>query len=189
MSRRIDFLKEKLQKYQEELEKIAEEEKIMTEIMEVRRKIVEAKIKQKAARKTYSDLKKEEVTKELEKCDYREIISENGRPYYVTSDGEFFSETKRLKKGNTTGYEYVSIDGKLKLAHRLVWEAFNGVIPEGMEIDHINTDRLDNRLENLRLVTPSENKRNPLTIERYRQSNKNKGIIRKRNEKKLLENL
>ena len=43
-----------------------------------------------------------------------------------------------------------------------------------MEIDHINTIRDDNRLENLRLVSSSENKRNPITIERYKKSNKNK---------------
>ena len=41
--------------------------------------------------------------------------------------------------------------------HRLVWEAFNGPIPEGMQINHLNEDITDNRLENLSLVTPSEN--------------------------------
>lgn len=61
------------------------------------------------------------------------------------------------------------------MEHRFIWEAFNGEIPEGMEIDHINTNRSDNRLENLRLVSSSENKRNPTTLERYKQSNKGKG--------------
>lgn len=41
--------------------------------------------------------------------------------------------------------------------HRFVWETNHGVIPIGMEIDHINGDRQDNRIENLRLVTRQQN--------------------------------
>lgn len=41
--------------------------------------------------------------------------------------------------------------------HRLVWETFNGSIPEGMQVNHINEDKTDNRLENLNLMTPKEN--------------------------------
>lgn len=44
--------------------------------------------------------------------------------------------------------------------HRFVWEIWNGRIPDGMIIDHINGDRLDNRLCNLRLVTIAESNRN-----------------------------
>ena len=44
--------------------------------------------------------------------------------------------------------------------HRVLWVTFNGPIPEGMDIDHINGDRLDNRPENLRIVTRKENMRN-----------------------------
>jgi hypothetical protein len=42
-------------------------------------------------------------------------------------------------------------------AHRAVWEAFNGKIPEGFEINHKNLDRADNRLENLEVLTRKEN--------------------------------
>ena len=48
--------------------------------------------------------------------------------------------------------------------HRFLWETFMGEIPQGYQIDHINTIRTDNRLENLRLVTCKENHNNPLTI-------------------------
>jgi hypothetical protein len=50
-------------------------------------------------------------------------------------------------------------DGKyVKMAvHRAMWEAFVGPIPKGMEINHKNLDRADNRLENLELLTHREN--------------------------------
>lgn len=41
--------------------------------------------------------------------------------------------------------------------HRLVWMTFNGEIPEGMEVNHINEDKTDNRLCNLNLMTRKEN--------------------------------
>lgn len=44
-----------------------------------------------------------------------------------------------------------------RYGHRLVWEAFVGLIPEGLEVNHKNGVRGDNRLENLELVTRSEN--------------------------------
>lgn len=48
--------------------------------------------------------------------------------------------------------------------HRFLWETLIGEIPQGLQIDHINTIRTDNRLENLRLVTCKENHNNPLTV-------------------------
>lgn len=71
------------------------------------------------------------------------------------------------KKGHVAGNidaseGYVNINlktGKVK-AHRVIWEMFNGKIPDGMEIDHINHDRSDNRIDNLRMVTRSENQKN-----------------------------
>lgn len=44
-----------------------------------------------------------------------------------------------------------------KTAHRAVWEAFVGPIPPGMQINHKNGVKDDNRLENLECVTASEN--------------------------------
>ncbi len=44
--------------------------------------------------------------------------------------------------------------------HRVVWTLSGRHIANGLHLDHINRDRLDNRLDNLRLVTPSQNAAN-----------------------------
>lgn len=41
--------------------------------------------------------------------------------------------------------------------HRIVWEAFNGSISEGLQVNHINEVKSDNRLSNLNLMTRKEN--------------------------------
>lgn len=59
------------------------------------------------------------------------------------------------------GYLLVSLskNGKPKTykIHRLVWKTFNGKIPEGMQINHIDEDKSNNRLDNLELMTCKEN--------------------------------
>ena len=60
--------------------------------------------------------------------------------------------------------------------HRLVYETFVGEIQNGYEIDHINTIRDDNRIENLRSVTHKENNNNPLTLKHRSETMKGKVI-------------
>lgn len=62
------------------------------------------------------------------------------------------------------GYMCVSLCGEIgsntpkqKYIHRLLWQAFVGDIPEGYVIDHINRNRSDNRLDNLRVATQGQN--------------------------------
>ena len=49
---------------------------------------------------------------------------------------------------------YLHFNGKL--LHRLVWSDVNGPIPAGFIIHHINGDKLDNRLENLEMLSVAE---------------------------------
>jgi hypothetical protein len=60
------------------------------------------------------------------------------------------------------GYLGTMIDGRNYLNHRLAWFYVTGRWPDA-EIDHVNGDKTDNRLSNLREATPSENKRNRVT--------------------------
>lgn len=76
--------------------------------------------------------------------------------------GVYIKKGRILKLSVTTcGYIFLHLykDGskKMFLVHRLVWLAFNGTVPEGLQVNHINEDKTDNRLENLNLMTPKEN--------------------------------
>ena len=93
--------------------------------------------------------------------------------YYVTDQGNIYNKTCKLLKGKLyNGYRFYNIKGKMKSGHRIVWETFVGEIPDDYEIDHINGNRDDNRLLNMRLVSHKENCNNPLTICNYKKSNK-----------------
>lgn len=62
------------------------------------------------------------------------------------------------------GYPIVNLHGKTYTQHRIVWEMHNGPIPSELTVDHINRDKTDNRLENLRLADiylQNSNKRHP----------------------------
>ena len=57
------------------------------------------------------------------------------------------------------GYITICVENKRHLAHRLAWLYVYGVWPKG-NLDHINHNRVDNSISNLRLATPLENNRN-----------------------------
>lgn len=57
---------------------------------------------------------------------------------------------------NNLGYVQIGIDCVSYGAHRLAWMYVHGELPE-MDIDHINGNTADNRIENLRLVTHQQN--------------------------------
>ncbi len=61
---------------------------------------------------------------------------------------------------HNSGYKIVRVNGKGYAVHRLIWIMFNGNIPDGMLIDHIDRNKLNNNIKNLRLATYQENNRN-----------------------------
>lgn len=95
---------------------------------------------------------------------------------YVRQSNHLRFVPEKIKKihFNKGGYPCVTLCkdrvSKEKLLHRLLMEAFVPN-PEGKtQIDHINTNVKDYRLENLRWVTPKENSNNPLTLQHGREN-------------------
>ena len=54
---------------------------------------------------------------------------------------------------------YDAATKRLRMEHNVVWERAHGPIPNGLQVHHINHDKLDNRLENLELLDPLTHKR------------------------------
>ena len=107
---------------------------------------------------------------------WRAVVGYEG--IYEVSD---FGNVKRVKAGpstfigkvlvsvpDTRGYMCVCLynDGKrhTALVHHLVTKSFLGDRPLGREVNHINGDKKNNRLENLEYVTSSENQRHAYRI-------------------------
>jgi hypothetical protein len=88
------------------------------------------------------------------------------RKLFYYEEGKLFN---RIQRGNRakageeagclhhTGYKVVRINRKNYSSHRLIYMFHNGEITEGLHIDHINQDKSNNNIENLRLVTNQEN--------------------------------
>lgn len=83
--------------------------------------------------------------------------------YFVTIDGLIYNKKKIILRDRISklGYDRKSlyINGKYKniFTHRMVYETYIGPIKEGYEINHIDGNKLNNRLSNLECVTKSQN--------------------------------
>lgn len=77
-------------------------------------------------------------------------------------DGKLFHihTTNEVGYVGSRGYLVTRFFGKQILVHRIIWTMHFGAIPEGLQIDHIDRDKSNNTLENLRLVTAAGNKQN-----------------------------
>jgi len=90
-------------------------------------------------------MKKEEYLKKLSKI-MKERHRNGFKPRLGTGKGVI-----------KNGYRYIFISkGKLKREHRLIWEKQKGEIPFGYDIHHKNSNRLDNRIENLYIIKHGE---------------------------------
>ncbi len=93
--------------------------------------------------------------------DYKQWLRyDDGKLYWIAKTSP---NANRIKIGaeafryDDAGYKRLTVNKKLTSCHRIIWEMHNGAIPKGLEVDHINRVPDDNRIENLRLVTRSQN--------------------------------
>lgn len=86
-------------------------------------------------------------------------VSDQGR-VLNTKTGRILKSTARHSYEDYRAYN-LSSGGRTKKisAHRLVWMAFNGEIPLTLEVDHLDDNPTNNRLDNLQLLSHSDNNR------------------------------
>ena len=99
-----------------------------------------------------------------------QYIPETGNLVYKKATRGFHGSQAKNKPIGTVqpnGYRLVMIKRKRYLVHRLIWLYHHGEMPK--IVDHINRDKTDNRIENLREVTRKENSWNT-TIKHSNQS-------------------
>ncbi len=94
-------------------------------------------------------------------------IDDEGRIWRFSNCGPVLVPPKRAESGpsGNNGHLRVRIRrGFFVSAHRIVWIHFHGQIPLGFEPNHINGNKIDNRPENLELVTHRNNSIHSLKI-------------------------
>jgi hypothetical protein len=139
------------------------------------------KVRSEVRRKYY-----ESVTKKRMEDAMSSISEDEWKPipgfenYRINENGDVMNKFgKILKPGKlSNGYMHVSLSNdevkaKHIYVHHLVWITFKGEIPEGLVVCHMDTDRENNSLSNLCVMTQKENLNKPLTVEHFKNRKKN----------------
>jgi hypothetical protein len=104
--------------------------------------------------------------------DYNNLFEyKDGDLIWINSPNNLVPAGSKAGSLRNDGYVGIFVKGTYYFAHRIVWEMFNGEIPTGLVIDHIDGNRANNRIENLRLCTFQQNHFN-----RGKQSNNKSGF-------------
>ena len=110
-----------------------------------------------------------------------EITQEYVKSLFIYKDGDLYwkiSRTNRIKIGDKagfihpTGYKYIRINNKNHRTHRIIFLYHHGFLPQ--YLDHIDQDKLNNKIENLREVTRIQNGMNRKSYKN--SSSKYKGV-------------
>lgn len=92
----------------------------------------------------------------MNQTDLKSLLEYHSDGYFVWKKGHpGYSAGSRVGGKHPSGYYQAHVRGKRWQMHRLVFLYHHGYLPE--IIDHINGDKEDNRIENLRPVTKAQN--------------------------------
>ena len=81
----------------------------------------------------------------------------DGGLYWKKNRGTRGVKGRRVGTPRKDGYHGFKFDGTYYREHQIIWKLHHGDVPDGLCIDHINRDKSDNRIENLRLLSNAEN--------------------------------